>query len=55
MPLVAEDGMSSTANLAALTDRRRIWGRHASDRCSKQLAAGETGGLFGETARAPEP
>lgn len=54
MLLVDEAGMSSTENLAALTEIAqqsgavvRLIGDH------KQLAAVETGGLFGEVARTP--
>lgn len=54
MLLVDEAGMSSTENLAALTEIARESGavvRLIGD--PKQLAAVETGGLFGEIARTP--
>lgn len=54
MLLVDEAGMSSTENLAALTEIAQQSGavvRLVGDH--KQLAAVETGGLFGEVARTP--
>ncbi|MBP0662067.1 AAA family ATPase, partial [Mycobacterium tuberculosis] len=54
MLLVDEAGMSSTENLAALTEIATESGavvRLIGD--PKQLAAVETGGLFGEVARTP--